>query len=424
MATDLENILRINKGKVLVFSTPYYKQAQSDFITSAKTVLTRSVILTSDKSVLEINKGVKTMKKDNSLNTYLNTLEAYLLKPKPRNSEITPLVIMLPEVNKDISSLNKAISSYDGKDYQAKAILIICGDQDVNSFKFTFNRVNLPDYIEGYLEGVCEKSHLVRLLSNNKKIVGMDGLSKWLKRRAICFDSNLGVKLKGISIFGVPGTGKSMAAFKCAEILNCPVYLLDIHSALEGLQGSSEKSIDQALSCVSTLGKAVILIDEVDKMFSNTAHDSLGTTQRILKKLLDFMQNNESVFFVLTGNSVSSIPPELIRRGRLNEYFYADLPNSEGIKAFILANADKYPTAPESLFLELASPLIIDKLQSLGYGLTDVEFLVEETVLDYLNNEPINIEGHIEEIVPAFMRNKDLYLETKRWSEENARNIN
>lgn len=424
MDNDLENLFKIKRGKVLVFATPYAKQAQSEFLSKAKNFLTRSVILTPEKSILEISKGTKTVSPSNINNTYETALEAYLLKPNQRNAGVTPFVIMIPEITKSISVLNKALQSFVEKDYQAKAVLVICTEQDALDFKFKFERVNLTDYLEGFLEDLCKRNPLVRILTTSTEIVGMNGLTTWLKRRAICFDNNTGIKLKGISVFGVPGTGKTMSAFKCAEILNCPVYLFDVHSALDSFQGNSEKAIDQALSYIATIGRAVILIDEVDKMFSNTLSDHSGTTQRILKKLLDFMQNNGTLFFVLTGNSISSVPPELIRRGRLNEYFYADLPTEDSIALFIKSKSSKYTSVPPEFYAKVFSSEVTAKLKELNYGLTDVEFLLEECVLDFLNGEEVKIGEHMKIIVPSFKRNEESYLATRLWSENNARNIN
>jgi hypothetical protein len=421
---DLENLFKVKRGKVLVFATPYAKQAQSEFISKAKNFLTRSTTLTPEKSILEITKGTKNLTGSNFNNTYETALEAYLLKANQRNTGVTPFVIMIPEINKSISVLNKALASFVEKDYQAKVVLVICTEQDALDFKFKFDRVNLTDYLEGYLEDLCKRNPLVRLITNSTEIVGMNGLTTWLKRRAVCFDNNTGIKLKGISVFGVPGTGKTMSAFKCAEILNCPVYLFDVHSALDSFQGNSEKAIDQALRYIATIGRAVILIDEVDKMFSSTLSDHSGTTQRILKKLLDFMQSNGTLFFVLTGNSISSVPPELIRRGRLNEYFYADLPTEDSIALFIKSKAGKYISVPSEFYANVFNSEVTAKLKSLNYGLTDVEFLLEECVLDFLNGEEVKIEDHMKNIIPSFKRNEETYLATRIWSENNARNIN
>lgn len=40
-------------------------------------------------------------------------------------------------------------------------------------------------------------------------------------------------------------------------------------------------------------------------------------------------ENNKRVFIVATANDIELLPPELMRKGRLDEIFFVDLPNHE-----------------------------------------------------------------------------------------------
>ncbi len=40
-------------------------------------------------------------------------------------------------------------------------------------------------------------------------------------------------------------------------------------------------------------------------------------------------QKKSQVFVVATANDISALPPELVRKGRFDEIFFVDLPNSE-----------------------------------------------------------------------------------------------
>ena len=54
------------------------------------------------------------------------------------------------------------------------------------------------------------------------------------------------------------------------------------------------------------------------------------TSRRVLVKLLTWMAEKRSqVFMVATANDIERLPPELIRKGRLDEIFFVDLPSSE-----------------------------------------------------------------------------------------------
>ena len=68
-------------------------------------------------------------------------------------------------------------------------------------------------------------------------------------------------------------------------------------------------------------------IDEIEKGLAADDSDS-GTSRRILGTLLTWMaENNSGVFVVATANDITSLPPELVRKGRMDEIFFVDLPD-------------------------------------------------------------------------------------------------
>jgi SpoVK/Ycf46/Vps4 family AAA+-type ATPase len=70
-------------------------------------------------------------------------------------------------------------------------------------------------------------------------------------------------------------------------------------------------------------------IDEVEKGFAWGEADG-GVSRRMLGSLLTWMQEHTpGVFVAATANDLSSVPPELLRKGRFDEIFFVDLPNAE-----------------------------------------------------------------------------------------------
>jgi len=71
----------------------------------------------------------------------------------------------------------------------------------------------------------------------------------------------------------------------------------------------------------------VLWIDEMEKAFSVSRGEDGGTSLRIFGAFLSWLQDKRApVFVVGTANSVDQLPPELLRRGRLDEIFFVDLP--------------------------------------------------------------------------------------------------
>jgi SpoVK/Ycf46/Vps4 family AAA+-type ATPase len=71
-------------------------------------------------------------------------------------------------------------------------------------------------------------------------------------------------------------------------------------------------------------------VDEIDKAFVGSQSSGVtdgGTTARVFGTFLTWLsEKNAPVFVVCTANDVSQLPPELLRKGRLDEIFYVDLP--------------------------------------------------------------------------------------------------
>ncbi|HEY6599670.1 MAG TPA: AAA family ATPase, partial [Pseudomonadales bacterium] len=53
-----------------------------------------------------------------------------------------------------------------------------------------------------------------------------------------------------------------------------------------------------------------------------------ATSKRVLATMLTWMaENKKPVFIVATSNDIAQLPPELVRKGRLDEIFFVDLPD-------------------------------------------------------------------------------------------------
>jgi len=132
---------------------------------------------------------------------------------------------------------------------------------------------------------------------------------------------------KGILLLGVQGCGKSLAARALSGQLGIPLIRLDFGSLFNKYVGESEKNIREALRSAEVMSPCVLWIDELEKSITSGSDDT-GASSRILSYLLNWMQENKSgTFVVATANDITALPPELIRKGRLDEIYFVDLPN-------------------------------------------------------------------------------------------------
>ena len=166
---------------------------------------------------------------------------------------------------------------------------------------------------------------------------GLGVLKDWLNKRAVAFTDEaraFGLPApKGILLLGVQGCGKSLCAKAVSRLWQLPLLRFDMGRMFGSLVGSSEENVRRAIGVAESVAPAVLWVDEIDKAFvgsqSSGATDG-GTTARVFGTFLTWLSEKSTpVFVVTTANDVSQLPPELLRKGRLDEIFYVDLPSDE-----------------------------------------------------------------------------------------------
>jgi SpoVK/Ycf46/Vps4 family AAA+-type ATPase len=160
---------------------------------------------------------------------------------------------------------------------------------------------------------------------------GLEKLKRWLdRRRAPFLDSTSPLDVpKGILLLGVQGCGKSLAARAVAGVWGVPLLRLDFGALFNKYHGETERNLRESLSAAQAMAPCVLWADEIEKGVGGTDLDG-GTSQRVLGTLLTWMaEKTGAVFVVATANDIEMLPPELIRKGRLDEIFFVDLPDAE-----------------------------------------------------------------------------------------------
>jgi SpoVK/Ycf46/Vps4 family AAA+-type ATPase len=130
-----------------------------------------------------------------------------------------------------------------------------------------------------------------------------------------------------------------------------PLLRLDLGALRSKWIGESEANIRRALQVAERVAPAILWLDEVEKALGGStgpqgdggvASDALGT-------ILTWLQEKAgAVFVVATANDVTALPPELLRKGRFEEVFFADLPNVQeraAIAAVAIRQAKRDPSA-------------------------------------------------------------------------------
>ena len=164
------------------------------------------------------------------------------------------------------------------------------------------------------------------------EVGGLNNLKSWLKKRETVFHrrDELGIDPpKGIMLVGVQGGGKSLAAKAVSGMWSVPLLRLDFGALYNKFHGETERNLRESLKMAELMAPCVLWLDEIEKGISTQGNDG-GTSQRVLGTLLTWMsETKNAVFVVATANDISKLPPELIRKGRLDEIFFVDLPDEK-----------------------------------------------------------------------------------------------
>lgn len=242
---------------------------------------------------------------------------------------------------------------------------------------------------------------------------GLELFKKYLLNRKKAFEpgNNHLPKPKAILLVGIPGTGKSLSCKAAASILNWPLIRLDI-SALKGsLVGESEQKIRQATCTIDAFGKAVVWMDELDKVFAGVKSSGKtdgGTTSGMFGHFLTWMQETESPVLVMaTANNVQELPPEFLRAGRFDAMFFVDVPNVKERLEIIGIMNDRYGSK--------IPPEIAEQLG--GWTGAEIEQLAKDSLFDGLIEAQKNI-------VPLSRTMKEEISALQQWSTTRARRAN
>jgi len=258
-------------------------------------------------------------------------------------------------------------------------------------------------------------------------IGGLNRLKDWLNRRERGFTEtarnfNLDPP-RGIMLLGLPGTGKSLAAKAVANAWKLPLLRLDMGRVFGGLVGQSEENMRSALNVAETLAPCVLWIDEIEKgmsgMQSSGATDG-GTTARVLGTFLTWMQEKKKpVFVVATANNIAQLPPELLRKGRVDEIFFVDLPDKTDRKDIIEIHLKKRKRKP-------FSNIDMENLADLSKGFTGAE--LEEAVKEAMyrafddGHDVVvsDVAGAIKDTTPLSKTMGEVIKQTREWAKGRA----
>ena len=252
-----------------------------------------------------------------------------------------------------------------------------------------------------------------------KDVGGLSRLKAWLDQRRPAFAGDPGAAHldapRGILLIGVQGCGKSLSAKATAGMFGVPLLRMDLGTIYDKYHGETERKLRESLKTADVMSPCVLWIDEIEKGLAGRGGET-GTTQRVLGSFLTWMAERKSrVFVVATANNIDMLPAELVRKGRFDEIFFADLPDAK-VRATIfsihLANRNQQPDE-----FDLAR---LSK-DSRGFSGAEIEqSIVSALYAAYAKKQPLStalIANEIRQTRPLSVVMHERIASLRRWAE-------
>jgi SpoVK/Ycf46/Vps4 family AAA+-type ATPase len=190
------------------------------------------------------------------------------------------------------------------------------------------------------------------------------------------------------------------------------------------LVGSSEENVRRAIHVAESVAPAILWVDEIDKAFAGSQASGGtdgGTTARVFGTFLTWLsEKNAPVFVVATANDISQLPPELLRKGRLDEIFFVDLPSEAERAEVFRIHLLKRGRQPENFDV----PALV--AASENFSGAEVEEAIISALYDafYAGTEltTTHILASLKETVPLARTMDEQINRLRSWAEGRARN--
>jgi SpoVK/Ycf46/Vps4 family AAA+-type ATPase len=305
--------------------------------------------------------------------------------------------------------------------------------ENVLSKSYVRNRMLDLSTILSEKKHIIRKSGILEYYEANEKmngIGGLESLKKWLEKRQHAYTQEARAfglpNPKGLLLIGVPGCGKSLTAKAIGSAWQMPLLRLDVGKIFGGLVGSSEENIRKCIKTAEATAPSILWLDELEKGFSGTGSSNMsdgGTTSRVFGTFITWLQEKtKPVFVIATANNVHQLPPELMRKGRFDEIFFADLPTREERKSILEIHLKKNGRDPGRI--DLAK--LVDEMPD--FSGSEIEQVVVSAMYDAFETNPAERELTTEqltrsarEIVPLAITMHEGILAMRNWAKTRAR---
>lgn len=165
---------------------------------------------------------------------------------------------------------------------------------------------------------------------------------------------------KGILLYGLPGTGKTMLAKAVAHESQATFIHMSGSELVHKFIGEGAQLVRDIFQMAREKAPSIIFIDEIDAVGSIRTHD--GTTgsaevNRTMMQLLaemDGFRTRGDIKVIAATNRIDILDPALLRPGRFDRIIEIPMPNLEGRLKILEIHASKMKCAEDVSLIDIA----------------------------------------------------------------------
>jgi ATPases of the AAA+ class len=355
--------------------------------------------------------------------------------PLPTRADLNEL---LDRIVSDVKHLKQVKVELDeaGRDRLLQSALGLTLGEAENVFAKIIvkdNRLSVDDVNEVFSEKqqIIRKNGLLEYCSTSESFAHVGGLGvlkDWLNKRSVAFTEearDFGLPSpKGILMLGVQGCGKSLCAKAVSTQWQLPLLRFDMGRMFGSFVGSSEENVRRAIAVAESVAPAILWVDEIDKAFAGSQASGIsdgGTTARVFGTFLTWLSEKTApVFVVATANDISNLPAELLRKGRLDEIFFVDLPGREERTEIFGIHLAKRGRDVAAFDLEALAA------QSHDFSGAEIEEAINSALYDaFYDRQELKTEhvlNALAQTVPLAKTMEEQISELRQWADGRARN--
>ncbi|CAN5699425.1 hypothetical protein BH23THE1_BH23THE1_13960 [soil metagenome] len=232
---------------------------------------------------------------------------------------------------------------------------------------------------------------------------------------------------KGVLLYGLPGTGKTLLAKAVASNSNANFISIKGAELISKWAGESEKAIQEVFRKARQIAPCIIFFDEFDAIALQRKKESEGTdsTAKMMSQILtemDGIENLGGVIVIGATNRIDLIDDALLRPGRFDRIIEIPVPTVESRRQIVKIHLKKKPLDEKTVS--------IDRILKLTDGFTgaQIEGLINHASIlalrDFINmrrkSEAIDVDTTNSKLKRQDLKNFKITFEYFKLAKEKA----